>query len=84
MTQSERHKWEEKRERTSEELKNRRPREEFKKEEWPEELKEGTKRLRDESKHDRLMSAQPGERERAPGDPQREKHADLHKLSFER
>lgn len=82
MTQSERHKWEEKRERMPEELKNRRPREEFKKEDWPEELKEGTKRLRDESKQDRLMSTQPGER--APGDPQREKHADLHKLSFER
>lgn len=76
MTQSERHTWEEKRERMSEELKNRRPREEFK-EEWPEELQEGRKRLREG-----LMTAQPGER--APGDPPREKHADLHKPSFER
>lgn len=82
MTQSEQQKWEEKRERMSEELKNRRAREEFRKEDWPEELREGTKRLGDESKRDSLMSAQPGGK--APGDPQRQKQAELHKHSFER
>lgn len=82
VTQSERHKWEQKRERMSEELKNLRHGEEVKKEERPEELKEDTKRVRDESKHERLISTQPGER--PAGDLQREKHTDLHKPLFER
>lgn len=83
MTQGERHEWEEKRARTSEEdLKSRRASEEVKKEQWPEELKEGMKRLREESKRGRLASAQPAER--AHGHPQREKHTHLHKPPSER
>lgn len=82
VTQSEQHKWEQKRERMSEELKNRRRGEEDKNEGRPEELKDDAKRLRDESRQERLTSAPPGER--PPGDPQRKKHADLHKPLFER
>lgn len=71
VTQSERHKWEQKRERMLEDLKSRRHREEVKKEEELEEVKE-----------ERPVTAQPGDR--APGDPQREKHADHLKPLFER
>lgn len=59
----------------SEELKKRRRGEEDKNEGRPEELKD------DESRQERLVT-QPGER--PPGDPQRKKHADLHKPLFER
>uniref|UniRef100_A0A674NG08 Transcription elongation factor A (SII), 3 n=1 Tax=Takifugu rubripes TaxID=31033 RepID=A0A674NG08_TAKRU len=78
VTQSE----QQKRERMSEELKNRRHGEEDKNEGRPEELKDDAKRLRDESRQERLLTTQPGER--PPGDPQRKKHADLHKPLFER
>lgn len=75
VTQSEQHKWEQKRERMSEELKKRRHGEEDKNEGRPEELK-------DESRPERLTPTQPGEG--PPGDPQRKKQADPHKPLFER
>lgn len=78
VTQSEQQKGE----RMSEELKNRRCGEEDKNEGRPEELKDDAKRLRDESRQERLTTARPGER--PPGDPPRKKHADLHKPLFER
>lgn len=82
VTQGERQKWEEKRDRTTEDAKNRRAREEFRKEDWPQELREGTKRPGDESKRDSSTSAQPGGK--APGGPPRQKQADLHKPPLER
>lgn len=82
VTQGERQKWEEKRDRTTEEAKNRRAREEFRKEDWPQELREGTDRPGDESKRDSSASAQPGGK--APGDPPRQRPADLHKPPLER
>lgn len=79
VTQSEQHK---KRERTSEELKNRGRGEEDMNEGRPEELKDDAKWLGDERRQERLTPTQPGER--PSGDPQRRKHTDLHKPSFER
>lgn len=82
MTRGQRHKWEEKRERTSEEPKTRRPGEDFRKEEWPEELQEGARQLGDQRRQDGLMSGPPGGR--APAEPPRETQAGLQKPPLQR